>query len=642
MVMSAQERQRVADEEIKRERANPVDEPTITKTWLDTKSETGQHVFREFRNSCGMADRFYLNDYDVPAPDGGTIIRLGTARSVINTLVSHITPQFLDISVPPPGPRGQARAELMEKFLTGAHHMLEQRTPTHRELVKHSGLYGVAWEKVEFAANEWQDFPEIPEGDPDEAYRESIRDVLEKRSILWPIKTTAVNPQNLVWDMNNGTNPRWVLYEYEVDAQWVQAHFPAWNHFTEGYVNFQEIWTHSQVGYVADGHWAMEPRKHGYRKLPWVMYWPMTGLQTVEDAPENLYQGLLHPCFDMLRAQSQLASHYIDIVAKSAWPTLQFAGPMGITEEVQAQWDDTPGAKNVRPPNVEVEVTPTPNPPSEIGVAKEFLDEAIESATVPSVARGQRPSGAASGYHTAVLAGIASLNFGAVKESMERGLQDKGEIVLSIVENVINDRVTVFGKTEAGTLDATIKPKDINGHYVNIVRINSVSPEEQERRLNLWSNLWRAGYVDLDTALRKGGVANPLEVRAKLLEEGFMNSESVQMQLQTLAAARIPTISQILQAAEISGGGRMGDVQAQQIAQNILNTQGAQQLPNPGNFTGVNQPPRTNEAARVMPSTRPVMPGSIQEMNQTGAAIAGPRSGNVRVPAADISPGARG
>ena len=112
---------------------------------------------------------------------------------------------------------------------------------------------------------------------------------------------------------------------------------------------------------------------------------------------------------------------------------------------------------------------------------------------------------------------------------MERGLQDKGEIVLSIVENVINDRVTVFGKTEAGTLDATIKPKDINGHYVNIVRINSVSPEEQERRLNLWSNLWRAGYVDLDTALRKGGVANPLEVRAKLLEEGFMNSESVQM-----------------------------------------------------------------------------------------------------------------
>tara|TARA_R100000808_G_scaffold6058_3_gene18113 strand:- start:178 stop:2088 length:1911 start_codon:yes stop_codon:yes gene_type:complete len=636
MVMSAQERQQVADEEIKRERANPLDEPTISDTWVDTKSEAGHHAFREFRSNCETADQFYLNNFDIPAPDGGTMIRLGTARSIISTLVSHITPQFLDISVPPPGPRGQARAELMEKFLTGAHHMLEQRTPTHREIVKHAGLYGIAWEKVEFAANEWSDFPEPPEGEGDESYRESIRDVLEKRSILWPIKTSAVNPQNLVWDTNNGANPRWIIYEYEVDAQWVQAHFPSWGHYKDGYVTFQEIWTHSQVGYRADGHWAMQPRKHGYKRLPWVMYWPMIGLQTVENSPEDVYQGILHPTFDMLKAQSQLASHYIDIVAKSAWPTLQFAGPMGITEEVQAQWDDTPGAKNVRPPNVDVEISPTPNPPSEIGVAKEFLDESIEAATVPSVARGQRPTGAASGYHTAVLAGIASLNFGAVKEAMERGIQDKGGIVLSIVENVINDKVTVFGKTEAGTLDAAIKPRDINGHYVNIVRINSVSPEEQERRLNLWSNLWRAGYVDLDTALRKGGVANPLEVRAKLLEEGFMNSEMVQQQLQIAAAQRVPTLSQIVEAA----GGTTSE--ADEIARNILNTQGAQQLSNPGNFSGVNQPARTNEAARVRPSTRPVMPGSIQEMNQTGAAIAGPRTGNVRVPAADISPGARG
>ena len=642
MVMSAQDREQVTEEDIKRERANPLEEPSITQQWIHSKLESGGHLFRDFRNNCETADDFYLNNFEIPAPDGGTMIRLGTARSIISTLVSHITPQFLDISVPPPGPRGQARAEMMEKFLTGAHHMLEQRTPTHRELVKHAGLYGVAWEKVEFAANEWSDFPEPPSDEPDESYRSAVRNVLEKRSILWPIKASAINPQNLIWDMNNGSNPRWVIYDYEVDAGWVQAHFPEWNHYKEGYVRFCEVWTHSQVAYMADGHWAMQPRKHGYKRLPFIMYWPMMGLQTVENSPEDIYQGILHPTFDMLKAQSQLASHYIDIVAKSAWPTLQFAGPMGITEEVQAQWDDTPGAKNVRPPNVEVEISPTPSPPSEIGVAKEFLDESIESATVPSVARGQRPTGAASGYHTAVLAGIASLNFGAVKEAMERGIQDKGGIVLSIVENVINDRVTVFGKTEAGTLDATIKPRDINGHYVNIVRINSVSPEEQERRLNLWSNLWRAGYVDLDTALRKGGVSNPLEVRAKLLEEAFMKSDPVQQQLQMAAAERVPTLSQIVEAAAATGSGPISTQEAESIAQNILNTQGAQQLPNAGNFSSVNQPPRTNEMGRVMPSTRPVIPGSMQEMNQTGAAIAGPRTGNVRVPAADISPGARG
>jgi hypothetical protein len=370
------------------------------------------------------------------------------------------------------------------------------------------------------------------------------------------------------------------------------------------------------------------------------MYWPQTGLQTVGNNPETIYMGLLHGSFDMLRAQSQLASHYIDIVAKSAWPTLEFSGPMGLTEEVQAAWDDTPGAKNIKPPQVNVSVSQTPRPPAEIGLAKNFLDEAIEANTVPAVARGQRPSGAASGYHTAVLAGIASLNFGAVKDAMERGMQDKGELILRIIEDVIQDRVTVFGKTEAGVLDASIKPSDINGHYVNIVRINSVSPEEQERRLNLWANLWRAGYVDLDTALRKGGVSNPLEVRAKILEEAFLKSPQIQEQLQAAAASRIPTIQNILEAA---GAQNQGET-PQDIAQRILNTQGAQQLPNMGNFSGVNQPQRTlsGEAARIAPSVRPVMPGSLDEMNQIGAAIAGPRSGMVRVPGADISPGARG
>ena len=626
------------------EAANPVDEPELTKHWITEKTQATNDLFRKFRSQCEQLDEFFLNDFEFSVPDSGTMIRLGTAQSVINTLVSHVTPQFLDISVPPPGPRGQARAETMEKFLTGAHHMVEHRSPVYRELTKQAGLYGIAWEKVEFIANEWSDFPEPPPHDEDTTseYRDNVREVIEKRSISWPIKSVAVNPQNLIWDMNNGTLPRWVIHEYEVDAEWVQAHFPEWGNQKKGYVTFQEVWTHSQVAYIADDQWVLEPRRHGYGRLPWIMYWPQMGLDTGNSEPENLYMGLLNGSLDMLRAQSQLASHYIDIVAKSAWPTLEFTGPPGITEEVQAAWDDTPGAKNIKPPQVQVGVGETPRPPSEIGVAKQFLDEAIEANTVPAVARGQRPTGAASGYHTAVLAGIASLNFGAVKDAMERGLQDKGEIILRIVELVIDDKVTVFGKTEAGVLDAVVKPSDIKGHYVNIVRINSVSPEEQERRLNLWANLWRSGYVDLDTALRKGGVSNPLEVRAKILEEEFLKSPGIQEQLQMAAASRIPTIQNILDAANQSAGPEIPT--PEQTAQNIMNTQGAMQLPNAGNFQQGNQAGTNPQAlgTGIPTTTRPVMPGSIDEMRQTAAAVSGPRSGNLRVPGADISPGARG
>ena len=231
------------------EAANPVDEPELTRHWIKEKSEAGNDLFQKFRHQCEKLDEFFLNDFDFSVPDSGTMIRLGTAQSVINTLVSHVTPQFLDISVPPPGPRGQARAETMEKFLTGAHHMVEHRSPVYRELTKHAGLYGIAWEKVEFIANEWSDFPEPPPHDEETTgeYREKVREVIEKRSIAWPIKSVAVNPQNVIWDMNNGTLPRWVIYEYEVDAEWVQAHFPEWDNFKKGYVTFQEVWTHSQV-----------------------------------------------------------------------------------------------------------------------------------------------------------------------------------------------------------------------------------------------------------------------------------------------------------------------------------------------------------------------------------------------------------
>ena len=84
------------------EAANPTDEPDITLQWVKEKAQTGHELFREFRSKAEELDDFYLNNFDFSVPENGTLIRLGTAQSVINTLVAHVSPQFLDISVPPP------------------------------------------------------------------------------------------------------------------------------------------------------------------------------------------------------------------------------------------------------------------------------------------------------------------------------------------------------------------------------------------------------------------------------------------------------------------------------------------------------------------------------------------------------------
>ena len=199
-------------------------------------------------------------------------------------------------------------------------------------------------------------------------------------------------------------------------------------------------------------------------------------------------------------------------------------------------------------------------------------------------------------------------------------------------KNVLGDTVTVFGMTEAGSMDARIKPNDIRGHYVSAVRLTSTSPEEQERKLTLWRDTWRAGFVDWTTALRKAGVSNPLEVVGNRIAEDFFNLPDIQQAFSALAAQSLPILQQAVEAAQQGAGG----VDTAAIAEQILNTQGGMQLPNAGNFQ------QGNQAATGAPGggqVRPVIPGSVDEQNLIGRQMASPRRGPQPSVGADVPPG---
>lgn len=629
--------------EVRRERAPLFDEPPLTLDWIATQTAAGEGAdrFGKFRGEAKMADQYYLGEFTFDVPDNGDMIRLGTAQSIVNTVVSHTTPPFTDVTVPPPGPRGTARAEKIERWLRAAMHMMEAMTPARRTISQHQAMYGVAWEKTEFIGANWDSFPEPPGDDAsnveNEAYMERIKEIIEDRSIRFPIETTVINPQSLTWDTQNGSNPRWVVAEYEVEATWVTAHFgkseahDEWPGNTDGKVLFQEAWTWTQAAYVADGTWAMRPKEHGYSIFPWVMYWPQTGLSTMSGKPDELYRGILHGNFEMIQAESRLTSQYLTIVGQAAWGGIDFKGPRALAEQLKQTYDQRPGAKNSIPEGVDVVPRTVSEPGQTILIAKEALSESIEANTSPRVSRGQRPSGAASGFETSVLAGIAALNFGAIVESNERGLSRRNEIVLHIVEEVIRAPVTVWGKTEAGTVDAKLRPSEIRGHTVNMVTLNATSPEEAQRKLNDWREHWRTGWVDHETSLRKGGVSNALEVIGKVDAETALKSEAVAGALAAEAARRVPLLQQRLEAQEATTG---SGAQVEDIAENILNAQGSAQLPNPGNFS-------SGQQAQTRPNRpiRPVIPGSSAEAAQIGAQAASPRGGPLRTPGRTIPPG---
>ena len=172
-------KQTVSDESIALEKAPAQSEPTLSLSWIESELARGRMKFSKFWRKCQTADEFVKGEFDFPITEDGTQIRLGTAHSTVKTLTDHITPPFIDVTVPPPGPRGQARAERIEKFLRGANHRLEQDTPTRRIINFHMASYGVAWEKTEFAGNRWAEFPEPPDDSGDvNRYKEDLDAVM--------------------------------------------------------------------------------------------------------------------------------------------------------------------------------------------------------------------------------------------------------------------------------------------------------------------------------------------------------------------------------------------------------------------------------------------------------------------------------
>ena len=624
------ESESAAEETVNLLSAPPLNEPELSEAWVRTQLSRGGAAdrFTKFYDNCSEADEFYLGEFDFSVPLGGTKVNLGTFHSIIETLVAHASPRFMDIDVPPPGPRAGARAELIEKFLNGAHHMLEQNTPVKREIVKHQGLYGVSLVKFEFAGHQWGEMPEPPpEGEDMSEYEKQVKEISENRKFKFPIISEVINPQECVWDTAS-TNPRWIIRNSEIDSEWIMAHFPEYEgSFSDGKCDFAEVWTSTHVGYMAEGEWAMKPRRHAYGRIPWIIFHPQTGIKTVGQKPEHMYRGIGSGNFGMIRAESRLASQYLDIVSRNAWSSLNFKGPRGMTEEVMQEFSQEPGARNYVPPNVDVEPQDVSEAPQSILTAMSTLERAIEANTVPAVARGERPVGAASGYHTAVLADIASLNFGAIVDATERGLQEANEIILRIVENVIGDTVTVFGNTEAGAIDAKIKPNDIKGHYVSTIRLTSTSPEEQERKLSLWRDTWASGFVDWTTALRKAGVSNPLEVVGNRIAEDFFNMPEIQQAFAAVAAKSLPILQQAVEAAQAGTGGM--DMSA--LAENILNTG---PMPNAGQFQQGNQAGVVGGQA-----VRPVIPGSVEEQNRIGRQMASPRRGPQPTTGGPVPPG---
>lgn len=602
-------------------RSDPKDENLLTKGLAEYIINTVGNKFGSFHEQCREAYRYYQCLYDPDVPQGATEIVLSTFRDRVNTAVAQISAGYKDISVPPKRLSSRGVAERTEKFLHRADAAMERRNPTDEELLIDMMLYGIGFVKVEFDINSYWKLPELPRSKnatTSKAYMDAVDEVLDRQAGSFPIRAKIIHPTEMIWD-SVSYDPRWMVWKTRRPASEIQAYYPDWSQDTqsgEEVLDFYEIWTKNQVAFWCDNKWAMEPRTHEYGMIPILMATPVLSRDDDHRRIEDKYRGVGYGVYRLLEVESKLASIYVDVAEKSAHPYWEVHGPPNLAMQVQDEFSTRPNAINHIPNGVEMlkgEIGDTPN---SLLQGKDMIQDAVNTAVFTNVSARRPEAGPSSGYQTAVQQGIASLNLTPVMKAFKRYCEQKNELVLRIVEKVIRHSVPVSGADMDGASIVKLHPQDISGYYANIVELNAMSPDEQERKARLWSEMFALGWVDHRYSLTQGGVQNPLAVMLSVEMERIAKSDPMQIALIQQALQRIPYLQQQLEAVG------EGDIAQQQGAADeafvdqTLATQGGA-LPNTGQFSPGNSAGNTpNQPGSGTPGTvRPKQPGSFEEQN---------------------------
>lgn len=617
-------------------RSSPQDESDITPGLAEYIIGVVGPKFSQFHEQCKIAYQYYHLNFDPEMPEGSRSVRLPTFRDRINTAMAQIMAGYVDISVPPKRISSRGVAERTEKFLHRARMMLERQTPTDEIMLIDMMLYGVAFKKIAFDLESLWKLPELPKSNSrttTRAYAKAVDDAMDAQANRFPMVARNIEPTEMIWDTASH-DPRWMVWKTKRPISIVQAYFPEWgvdDDASEAEVDLYEIWTKKQVAFWCGGRWAMAPRTHEYGMIPILMATPKLSKDNEAHRPEERYRGLGHGVYELLEMESRMAGMFVDIAEKSAWPYWEVHGAPGPAAALMAEWKTEPNSMNHVPPNMDVVRGDVGEAPRSLLEGRQMLQDAINTSIFTSVASRRPESGPSSGYQTAVLQGIASLNLTPTMLAFKRVLEQQNELVLRTVEKVIRRSLSVSGTDRDGASIVSISPDEINGYYANIVEINAMSPDEQERKARLWSEMWRGGWVDHRYSLIQGGVQNPLSVMLSVQMEQIAKSDPMTMLLIQAAMSRIPYLAQQLDAVGEDSEQILQEQQENAYVENVLNTQGSAQLANSGNFQlGNNAGATPNTPGSGTPGTvRPRRPGSFEEQDLIARQIANQPGGRV-------------
>lgn len=401
---------------------------------------------------------------------------------------------------------------------------------------------------------DWDAIPALPEN-PDRVARQRYRRQLERASrsrFIW--KLSCLPRETVYEDPTRPWDPRYVYESYRIKADDAHEMFgdseiapgTKLSDFLDKYDPLAELeyveywskpsgndpgkyicWIEQHRVHEAENPYSWQREDGSYEGyVPYVIEDPGWGEIDSKMRPEDRCVSLIRPLRQMLKAETR------QLTEVEYWLRLYMWRPvigknLPTDKEGNVTLEMYPGAIWNLNQQQEVDVLQFGDVP--LG-AMQFLQK-VQSTADRSTKFGALGGIAQSGVSTATesdqLFRNAATKISGPIEAMRRAVIRVNSWILQDIEKVLEVPVTLYGSTDVGPSEVTLKPTDITGFYQTSVQMDTSDREDHDRvRARLAADLYRS-FPGLSerTAMGMAGVKNPTDEQDERWVEDLMRSE---------------------------------------------------------------------------------------------------------------------
>lgn len=507
------------------ERAKPLSnipfKPTneMILSWLSLALGGEQMLDADIQSDEGL----YFQSFGLNAPVGMPVARVGTAPADADMAVEALQPaEWVGVTVEPPRDTKdwQVRSDRRSKWLRSLvaywrkdHDILNELL--WAELVQRRRYAFVGYDPL---PPELEEPPTMMAGETIDSFQERMG-MYEYAVAAHVPFTFEIKPRGACFGVENGGRLQYVYEHYvrtvaDLLYWYPKERYPRIANIIRGMdmtdtITFTAFWSkHWRAAYVNE-QWILPTAKgtkrgeegivaNQYGCIPFVEFYFRK--LPVEDLTHR-YRSLYSPTREMYRAESQVASQYLAIINRSAWPTILAKFIDG------RQFAQGPGQVFYLKPGETVEAFQGEGPLPQVGEAWDRIRFAIRQSSLGAGA-GNMPPGIRSAMAFSMAQGVDKNKIMPALRNLARGLEQALTIAERILENL--HRAPVSLPTMRRDMDPEPKARqkqvitlnwgDIMGYYEKRVDFGPrFGPEVLQRAMQL-GNLVQSQFFSRRTA----------------------------------------------------------------------------------------------------------------------------------------------